>query len=267
MPVYERISAVVSVTLIGLALYFVLKFPTQTVAVSLFSTPLALDLPRQWLMAFLLAGLAMAGTDTVIRSHPDLPGRRMAYLAPFWMLPGLLVILATQTLGLTPNPVVWAVALVGIGLLLWLTIIAQYRQISPTPTVYRWGYLWQKLLAYGLALAFFLLIYQTRSRGALSATSILLVSGMISLALLRQNPETIARVWVFAVVIGLIMGQITWALNYWRTSALSASLCLFLLFYVLTGLAQQQLLGKFSRRTIWEFGAITIVALLVILSL
>src|SRR5512145_1640996 len=93
MPVYERISVVVSLTLIGVSLYFVLEFPPDPVAFNLFGTPLALNAPRQWLMAILLGGLTMAGTDAIIRSHPALPSRRLSYLASFWLLPGLLVIL------------------------------------------------------------------------------------------------------------------------------------------------------------------------------
>jgi hypothetical protein len=267
MPIHERISAVVSLTLIGLALYFVLEFPSQIVTFKLFATPLTLDSPWQWGMAILLAGLAMAGTDTVIRSHSALPSRCMSYLASFWMLPGLLVILATQTLGLAPNPMIWGGGLVGVGLLLWLTIVAEFRQVSPTAPTDRWAYLWRKLMGYSLALAFFVIIYQTRSRSALSATGILSVSGMIALALLRQGPETISKTWLFAVIIGLILGQITWALNYWRASTLGVGLFLLLIFYILTGLAEQRLTGTLSRRTVWEFGAITGVMLLIIINL
>ena len=94
MPAYERINAVVSLTLIGLALYFVLDFPRQITTLMLFGSPLEVDSPRQWLMALLLGGLAMAGSDAVMRTHAELPSRRLSYLATFWTLPGLLVILA-----------------------------------------------------------------------------------------------------------------------------------------------------------------------------
>ncbi|MBN1991650.1 MAG: hypothetical protein JW953_03030 [Anaerolineae bacterium] len=266
MPVYERISAVVSLTLIGLALYFVLEFPARLTTLTLFATPLALNSSRQWLMAILLAGMVMAGTDTIIRAHPALPDRRLSYLAPFWVLPGLLVILATQTLGLAPNPLGWGVGLAGVGLLLWLTVMAEFRQVGSAEKGSRWAYLWQKLMGYGLALAFFLIIYQSRARSALSATGMLLVGGMLALSLLRQ-PGALSKTWLFAAVIGLILAQLTWALNYWRASTLSVGLFLLLIFYVLTGLAQQQLGGKFSRRTIAEFGLVSVAALLVIFSL
>ena len=61
MPAYERINAVVSLTLIGLALYFVLDFPTQVSTLMLLGSPLEVAAPRQWLMVVLLAGMAMTG--------------------------------------------------------------------------------------------------------------------------------------------------------------------------------------------------------------
>jgi hypothetical protein len=264
MLIYERVSVVVSLTLIGLALYFVLAFPSPTATYILFGTPLTVVSPQQWLVALLLGGLAMAGADAVIRVHPALPSRHLAYLATFWMLPGLLVILATQTLGLAPNLITWGGGLVGVGLLLWLTLVAEYQQVSALTSRSHWPYIWEQLIGYTIALIFFIIIYGTRSRSALSATGILLTSGLVALTLLRHQPEIIAKTWLFAAIIALSLGQITWALNYWRVSALTAGLLLFLIFYVLVGLAQQQLLGRLSGRALWEFGSVTVVALLVI---
>jgi hypothetical protein len=267
MLIYERISIVVSLTLIGLALYFVLEFPTQVATFSLFGTPLTLHPSQQWLMTLLLTGLTMAGTDAVIRVHPALPSRRLSYLVTFWILPGLLVILATQTLGLAPTPVIWVVWLIGIGLVLWLTILAEYHLVFPSARGHRVARLWQQFVGHGLALALFVIIYQTRSRSALSATGIVLVSGIIALALLRQPPKAIGKTWLFAAVTGLSLGQVTWALNYWRTGTRDVGLLLLLIFYVLIGLARQQFFGTLSRRTIWEFGAVAAVALIVIFNL
>jgi len=267
MPVYERINAAVSLTLIGLALYFVLDFPPQVASMMPFGSPMELISPRQWLMVVLLGGLTMAGTDAVIRAHPLLSSRHLSYRAIFWMLPGLLVVLSTQTLGLAPTVMAWAFGLMIVGILLWVTIFAEFQQVSQRTTSHLWPHIWRQLMGYMITLTFFIIIYQARSRSAISATSILLVGSMAALALLRQDPKQILKTWLFAIVIGLSLGQITWALNYWRTGALNAGLLLFLIFYVQVGLAQQHLLGKLSRRTLWEFGAIASVTLVVIFNL
>lgn len=265
MRPHEQTNAVVSLTLIGLALYFVLEFPQQSVAVTLFGTPLGIDSLRRWIMASLLVVIVMAGTDMVIRSHPALLKYRLSYQATFWMLPGLLVLLATQVLWLAPSPVVWGVGLFGVGMLLWLTIMAEFHQVSANSGLgQRWAYLWQQLMGYGLALGLFIVIYQPRSRGALSATEVLIISGMLALALLRQPAEMISRTWLYAGIIGLSIGQIMWAVNYWQTSALGAGLFLLLVFYVLVGLAQQHLTDKLSQRTLWEYGLVSVIALVII---
>jgi hypothetical protein len=264
MPAYERINAVVSLTLIGLALYFVLDFPAQTATFTLFGSPLEIESPRQWLMVLLLGGMAATGTDTVIRAHPGLPVRHTGFLMTFWSLPALLIILATQTLGLAPTLIIWAVGLAVFGALLWSTIYTEYQQI-PSPAAGKlWTRLWLQFIGYAVVLIFFIVIYQTRSRSAVSATGTLIVSSVAALGLLRYSPAEIGKTWLFAAVIGLCMGQITWALNYWRTGALNAGLLLFLIFYLLVGLAQQQLLGSITRRTLWEFGAIASIGLVVI---
>ncbi|MEW5958920.1 MAG: hypothetical protein AB1801_14400 [Chloroflexota bacterium] len=264
MPIYERISAVVSLTLIGLALYFVLDFPNRTATITLFDSPLALVSPQQWLMTLLLSGLVMAGVSNVLRFHPRLPDPRLTYLATFWTLPGLLVILATQTLGLAPNTVAWVAGLIILGVLLWVTILSQYHQARGDLAAARWPRLWQQVVGFSLAFLLYSIIYYTRTRSALSATGVLLVSGMVALALLRRKPETLAKTWLFAAIIGLGLGQITWALNYWRIGTLQAGLLLLVIFYVLVGLAQQQLGGTLSRRALWEFGVVALVGLVVI---
>lgn len=261
MPLYERINAVVSLTLIGLAFYFILEFPVQAVIVPLPDVPFVLNTPRQWLMTVLLGALVMAGTDTVIRAHPRLASVRLSYLATFWMLPGLLVILATQALRLAPDLLTWAIALVGVGVALWLTIITAFDRVAPSS---RWAEIWEQLVGYGLALGSFVLIYQSSAVGTPGIVGNALVSLMVALSLLRQHPPLTPKVWLFAGVIGLAMGQITWALNYWRVDAWTAGLLLLLLLTVAITVARQHLSGTLRPRTLWELAGVTAMALLVI---
>lgn len=269
MLTFEKISSVVSLTLIGLALYFVLDFSTQAASVTVLGSPVTLNSPRQWLMIVLLTGMAMAGADAVIRTHPNLSTNNLSYVATFWMLPGLLVVLATQILGFAPSPTAWALGLLTVGLLLWVTLMTEFQQVlsNSTASSRLWPRVWQRFVGYLVALLLFIIIYQARTRSIISATAILLVGGMAALALLRRGPEQSAKTWLFASIISLSLGQMTWALNYWRVGALIAGLLLFLVFYVLVGLGQQQLSGTLTRRTLAEFGAIAAVSLAIILNL
>ena len=52
-----------------------------------------------------------------------------------------------------------------------------------------------------------------------------------------------------------------WALNYSRVPGLIGGLLLLLTFHVMTGLAQQYLMGRLKRRVIVEYGLVTLVGL------
>ncbi len=261
MPIYERISVAVSLTLIGLALYFVLEFPSQAANAVLFGTPVGVGSPLQWLMAVLLTGLAMSGSDAVILAHPDLPDRRLSYRAHFWAAPGLLVFLATQTLGLASSTLAWAYSLIAVGLLLWITLLAQYRQLSADRPAAGWPFVWHQFISYALALALFTVIYYPRLRSVVSASGVMLTAGLLALALLRSRPDRTPTVWLYSTVIALSLGQMTWALNYWRVGTLQAGLVLFAAFYALTTAARQSLNNRLTRRAVAEIGGVTAVIL------
>jgi hypothetical protein len=261
---YERTNAVVSLTLIGLALYFALEVPARLTRVPLLGTDLAITASRRWLMALLLVAVVMAGADMVVRAQPALLERRLAYLATFWVLPGLLVIVLIQALGFAPNPLIWGISLIGAGILLWLTIVAAFHQAGPKGGAPFWAYLWEQLMADALALILFTLLYQAGQRALVSAGAMVMVSGMLALPLLRQKSPLITKSWLFASVIGLALGQATWAIRFWPVTALQAGLILFLLFYLLVGLTQQFLLARLSGRLVGEYGLIAALALVVI---
>jgi uncharacterized membrane protein (DUF485 family) len=67
----------------------------------------------------------------------------------------------------------------------------------------------------------------------------------------------VRRTWLYAATIGLSMGEALWAINYWNVSAVLGGLTLLIVFYLLTGFAQQYLLRKLNWRTVLEFAIVT----------
>jgi hypothetical protein len=266
MPIYERISAVVSLTLLGLIAYFLIELPSRVIELMFWGSPLTLVVSQWWLLALLLGGLAATGARTVVYAHPSLPRHAPGYALAFWILPGLLVILATLWLTLLASTLDWWLAGIAItGVSLWFVVLAEYHTIDPRDPQYELSRFWLNLVTYCVAFGFFVVIYQTRARSILSATEILLVSGLLAGSLLRAGPAQVGRTWLFAGIVALVMGQCTWALNLWRVPALTAGLWLLLLFYLFTGLAQQYLLGRLTRRALIEFAVIAVIGFFVIL--
>jgi hypothetical protein len=265
MPIYERTSILVSLTLLGLAAYFLIQLPSRAIELTPFGSPLTLVVSQRWLMALLLGGLAATGTNAVVRAHPSLPRRVSGYALTFCVLPGTLIILATLWLPLlAPTLSSWAVGMGTTGVLLWFVVLAEYHTIDPRDPRYELARLWLNLVSYGVAFGFFVIIYQTRARSLLSATEVLLVSGLLAASLLRAGPAQVGHTWLFAGIGALVLSQSTWALNFWRISPLTAGLWLLLIFYLFTGLAQQQLLGRLTRRALIEFAAIAAIGLFII---
>ena len=266
--VYERMSLLVSFTLLGLIVYFLIELPNRTVELILFGTPLTLVVSQRWLMALLLGGLVATGTSAVVHAHPLLTQRSSGYPLTFWLLPALFIILVTLVLPLVVvNLNGWMVGLGLTGLLLWFVVLAEYHTIDARDRWYEISHAWLNLMAYCLAFGFFLVIYQTRTRSILSASEVMLISGLLAASLLRAGPAQTGRTWLFAGVTGLVMAQCTWALNYWRLPPLMAAFGLLLLFYLFIGLAQQQLLGRLTHRALIEFALVSVLGLLAFLRL
>jgi len=115
-----------------------------------------------------------------------------------------------------------------------------------------------------VALVLFLVVYRSRARSIVSATEVMLVSGLLALELLRGSGRPTLMITHYAAITGLLLGQVTWALNYWRLSSLTGGLVLLVVFYDVVGLAQNALQGRIGRRVLIEYGLISIAAMALI---
>ena len=61
MPIYERISAVVSLTLLGLVAYFLIELPSRAIELMVWGSPLTLVVSQWWLLALLLVVAVVVG--------------------------------------------------------------------------------------------------------------------------------------------------------------------------------------------------------------
>ena len=75
------------------------------------------------------------------------------------------------------------------------------------------------------------------------------------------------------MIIGLVMGEIVWALSYSKMNSpsinsgqrLTAGIFLLLTFYLVTGLARQGLLKLLNRRILIEFAVVALIGLALLL--
>jgi len=124
-----------------------------------------------------------------------------------------------------------------------------------------------RLIAYLLALVYFAVIYRTRLRSLVTATAVTFVGLLISLSILRNEGLPMRRIMLYAGVIGLILGEATWALNYWRANAVTVGVLLMLLFYVLIGIVREYVRSAINRQVVVEFLAVAVLGIWIVLRL
>lgn len=254
MTNYDRVSVVVGVILVGILLLLVLDVPPRAFQFTPLGTPLTLQITGTWAVSALLVGLACAGTEAIVRTHPTVRRGIIRHTFPSWILPALATLAIPVYLSRLPDRLNWLIGMVvGGSLLAWL-ILMNYRVLDGTKQpMIRTG-LW--LSAYPLALILFTAIYRTRLRSMVTATSVTLVAFLFALSILlirERSQQPLRRVFLYAGVIGLMLGETTWALNYWQANAPTVGVLLMLLLYVLTGIVREYMTGSASRQTVVEF--------------
>ncbi len=255
VPTAERTSMVVSIILIGLALYSIIHLPTRTMVVSWLGISATITLSVRVLVAMLLGGLAFSGTGAVVHSNLQ---PRIRYTTPFWVNPTLLVIFSTLILARLGSPIHWAAGLLTTGVLLWLTIAAENTlSLTPTPAAKTMMYaqIWSQGMSYTLLLGFSLMIFAVPPAAGWRVILLTLLAGMLGASVLRVRVPATAYA-PFAIIIALAAGQLVWIFGYTPVSVLQASLLLLAIFHVILGLAKARLEHTLSVRVFAEYGVV-----------
>jgi len=152
------------------------------------------------------------------------------------------------------------------GILLPLIIIAEYRTVDPAAPGYEAAQLGLNFIAYLVALVLFGLIHGSEANELLSVLAALAGSGLLALDLLHGTRQDLRRTSLYALIVGLIMGEIVWALNYSNINSLTAGILLLFIFYLVTGLSRQGLLESLNRRILIEFAVVALIGLALLLT-
>lgn len=260
----DRLSVVLAVLVLSAVLFRFIELPEYAFRWHVLGSPLEIYVTNTLVLVALTVGLACTGTSLVLHDHPLLTphsGRRIYIL---WVLPGTLAGLSAYLLSLAPTLGLWIGGLTVFGISIGLTISAENATVSAEASSYPGARLVLNVLAYLMAFVIFLLIYQTRTRSLVTATLTLVTAGFLAVDLLSVADVPLGRMLPFAGIVGLIIGQSTWALNYWQMSAWTGGLLLLLIFYVLVNVAHQHLLERLRPSMLVEFAAITVAVLLVV---
>ncbi len=258
----DRLSLLISLVLVGLTLSLLLELPTRPLDFSFLGSRATILFSGTGLFALLLTALTAAGVESIIRAHPRVLLSETRYTAILWVLPCTLAMGAAVIVPALPTGLMFSLGGVIVsGVLLTLVILGEYYTIDPSHPAYSFARLGLNLATYLTALLLFGAVYALKVRSILSAPVTAAAAGLLALELLRGSEADVRRTWLYAAAVGLAMGETIWAINYWNVSILSGSVTLLLVFYVLTGLAQQYLWGHLHWRLLIEFALVILAAL------
>lgn len=215
-------------------------------------------------LVVITAGIA----DATVRSHPQiyllkLPtlrlGRNKFEVAPFsWVLPGLIVVGSYLFIRLFENFAFQVVGTVISAIVLLLVIIAQYYSVGRQERYYGWAVIGLNLATYIAGFLLYSSIYINKWRTLESAPFVGLVTLCLTYELLRQTKISSRSLLMYALIAGVILAEVTWALNYWKVRVMIGGIVPLLIFYVVVGILQAHLTKNLNREVLREYAVVTI---------
>jgi hypothetical protein len=153
----------------------------------------------------------------------------------------------------------------GPGALLYAVVLAEYVLLSSGgASQAQAAKLMLTVTAFGVALSYYLLVYEVKERSVISGPLLAVVSTALALRLLTlDRPYDWKTSW-YAGAAGLTMAEVLWPLNYWILSVVAGGLALLLVFYVLVGLMRQLLAGECSQAVLLEYASVSLAGVVVV---
>lgn len=259
----ERIGTIVFSIMALFMLTPALKVPALALPLDAFGTPLRLTVSRDLVVAIMSGLLAWAGSYAVLSLHPQY--RVGARVYTHRVLPALAAIASAvlwqrQEGASLEAQLVLAVAL---GLSLTLVILAQYSALGDDSP---WAPRLRALLSLvSLSVGLYLLttIYGTRARSLVTATAAAVLAASLAIDILQYEAVGEWRLLRAAAVIGLVVGECAWALNYWRAVPLRAGFLLLIAIYILVGVTRRAFQRSLTPGALVEHGIVAAVLLAV----
>ncbi len=250
----SHLSVTIWAALVALVLGTIVPLPSRTLTAQFLGSPVSIVITTELLAGLVAVVVVAAGLEAAIRTHPRPEILHHTYR--YWGLPSAIVLSAAAILPAAPSEAWWAVMLVLTGLGLAAATIGEYHTLDRDGPTFHNARLVLNALVYALAALSFILIYSARTRSLISATLIGVIGGLLTLDLLRDTTPTHRHAMLYAAVTALVMAQVTWVLNYWPYTSIRVGLLLLVVFYLLVGLAHQQLAGRLTHRRTIEYVAL-----------
>lgn len=229
-----------------------------------------------WLGTAVVAALAGALAQAVIQiARPRLP-RRPAATAELplledqrrgnlaWVLPAVTAISSILLVRLYHTPLAAALGGVALFVATAATIITHYHLRDERASAQALASIVLTFTTHASAFFLLTMIYSNKWRSMYSATAIALATLLLLLQMTDGESTAWLRRLLYALVGGLLLGQVTWALNSWPATGWSGGGLLLAVFYLCAGLITQHSRNTLTRSVIAEYIAVAALAFAIV---
>jgi hypothetical protein len=177
-----------------------------------------------------------------------------------WVLPAVATVASILLVRLYHTTLASLVGALIVLVTTTLTIITHYHLRDLRPVARNTASITLSLATHAIAFFLLTMIYSNKWRSLYSASAI----AVATMLLLLQMSDGIAAPWLrrllYALIGGLLLGQMTWALNYWAATGWTGGAMLLALFYSVAGLTSHAMAGRLDRRIAIEYTVVLLVA-------
>lgn len=248
-PEFGQISALTALVLLTYGLIRMIALPAIDIELSIFGLLIKLEFKTQSIMLLLAGALTATGADWLIRGHPYYkPGQSTLETS---ILPALAAIaIGGIIIRVSEGAQLWIAHVIG-ALVLVLIVWAEFIVSFPRDPRARFVGIALNGLAFLLITSVLLAISELGLRAIFAIPLVAGFSFAVIWRLLRLAFPG-ARVWPWALLIGIVVAQIATGLHYWPISPLRTSLLLAFALYMMYQFIHRHMAEKCSRTLLYE---------------
>lgn len=225
-------------------------------------------------LAFWLVGVALAVVAGIVvgrfalRAHPEETGLAPRLAVPtlptVGLLPAVAVFGGVLLISIYHSVLIVLIAPLLAGSALGAALIARYHLEDESGQARRVARTAHILLTHAVAFLVLATIYLNKVRSLLSATAVAVIVCLLLVQIADGERFPAERRLIYGLVGGMILGEITWALNYWPLTGWTGGAVLLIAFYLVAGLLIAQVREGLRRRDILEYGAVAALAFAIV---
>lgn len=230
-----------------------------------FSLLLALYLVTGFvLFLVLLVGVAVAGTDRLVRLHPQARFHGAAATVLYLFVPGLFALGSALALNDLDSTVWRFVLWILFTFVFLVTVRMEYLTVDPEAETYELARFLLLFAIYLTALLLFVVVFTVDLPVLLGMVLVGATTFLLTIDILRELEPDSSTLWIQSGAVAVVLAEVRVALYYLSLADVLAGAFLLIAFYVATGLLQNRMSGRLDRGTWLVYAGVAAVGVLLV---